>query len=70
MLVHLNLNMKFYLTMCLCNIIETLGHNTLKINNIESQKIKYGNILFVKILDIKVQNDKILFYIKIDFFQK
>jgi hypothetical protein len=60
--------------MCLCNIIETLGHNTLRIDNIESQKIKYGNILFVKILDSipfrKVQNGKIFFYIKFDVFQK
>jgi hypothetical protein len=71
---HLNLNMNFYLTMCLCNIIETLGHNTLRIDNIESQKIKYGNILFVKISDSipfrKLQNGKIFFYIKIDVFQK
>ncbi len=70
MLVH----MRFYLTMCLCNIIETLRHNTLKIDNIESQKIKYGNTLFLNILDSipfrKVQNGKILFYIKIDVFQK
>jgi hypothetical protein len=74
MLVHLNLNMNFHLTMCLRNVIETLGHNTLKIDNIESQKIKYGNILFVNILDTisfrKFQNGKILFYIKIDVFLK